>query len=245
MGSLLHRCFRHGKSCALELHGAENLPKDIQGMDISNIKIVVQWKAPSDLSTLWQRFGRAARGVGEEGVAILIVQNTDIYENRMRKADKAAMRIEKAKDGVGTKRKATRTILTIHPAKRRVLADSTQNVPTHPGVLFDGDSDMDSEGEEIEQPRLVVVETNVDLQERRLHYAKSGQAVGQEKKKQTKRNEVEIGSPMDDFINAGPLGFKCRRVPPRLYFRNDKDRELYCLSATPSKHTDIILTHSL
>ncbi|KAF8168743.1 P-loop containing nucleoside triphosphate hydrolase protein [Pholiota molesta] len=201
------------------------------GMDISNIQVVVQWKAPSDLSTLWQRFGCAARGAGQEGVGILIVPSTDIYENRVRKADKAAKRKEKAQEGIGTKRKATRT--DVRPAKRRALADeSNQNrapqadaAQDGPSNIFEGDSDMDSDNEEVEQPRPVIVEAYVDLAERQLQYAKEGQTTAQEKKKVTKRNEVEVGSALDDFINAGPLGFKCRRVPPRLYFRNDKDRE--------------------
>jgi superfamily II DNA helicase RecQ len=43
------------------------------GMNILDIPIVVQWDIPvtGDLGDLWQRFGRAARGPGQKGIAIL------------------------------------------------------------------------------------------------------------------------------------------------------------------------------
>ncbi|KAH9847346.1 P-loop containing nucleoside triphosphate hydrolase protein [Lenzites betulinus] len=44
------------------------------GVDIPSIEIVVQWKATCDLDALWQRFGRAARGSGMEGLAVLLVE---------------------------------------------------------------------------------------------------------------------------------------------------------------------------
>ena len=49
-------------------------------MDLPDIKIVVQWKATCDLCTLWQRLGRVARGPGEVGTAILLVEKKDTAE---------------------------------------------------------------------------------------------------------------------------------------------------------------------
>ena len=49
-------------------------------MDLPNIKIVVQWKATCDLCTLWQHFGRVARGQDAVGTAILLVERKDIDE---------------------------------------------------------------------------------------------------------------------------------------------------------------------
>ncbi|KAF8152273.1 P-loop containing nucleoside triphosphate hydrolase protein, partial [Crassisporium funariophilum] len=74
------------------------------GMDLPNIEIVVQWKATADLCTLWQRFGRAARGNGKTGTAILLVKKKDTKDMRKTKAEKAAKK-KSAKDGVGKKRK--------------------------------------------------------------------------------------------------------------------------------------------
>ena len=64
-------------------------------MDLPDIEIVVQWKATCDLLSLWQRFGRAARGQGKTGTAILLVEKKDTDENRALKAEKAEKKREK------------------------------------------------------------------------------------------------------------------------------------------------------
>ena len=68
---------------------------------------MVQYKATCDLCTLWQRFGRAARGANEEAMAILLVEKRDTEEERSAKA---------------TKRKATEE-MNSQPAKRPALAN--------------------------------------------------------------------------------------------------------------------------
>ncbi|KAF8991933.1 P-loop containing nucleoside triphosphate hydrolase protein, partial [Cyathus striatus] len=50
------------------------------GMDLPNINIVVQYKATSDLCTLWQHFSRAARGAGKQATGILLVEAKDVAE---------------------------------------------------------------------------------------------------------------------------------------------------------------------
>ncbi|EPT02385.1 hypothetical protein FOMPIDRAFT_1096277, partial [Fomitopsis schrenkii] len=45
-----------------------------QGVNVKNIRVVVQWRLSSDLNTLWQRFGRAARDPLLWGLAILLVE---------------------------------------------------------------------------------------------------------------------------------------------------------------------------
>lgn len=80
----------------------------MQGMDLPNVSIVVQWKATCDLCMLWQRFGRAARGPGEQGTAILLVEKKDTDEERQAKAKKAEeVALKKSREGIGTKRKAS------------------------------------------------------------------------------------------------------------------------------------------
>ncbi|KAF9048056.1 P-loop containing nucleoside triphosphate hydrolase protein [Hymenopellis radicata] len=46
------------------------------GCNIPNIDLVVQWKLPSSLSSFWQRAGRAARGPGTTGRAVLLVEKS-------------------------------------------------------------------------------------------------------------------------------------------------------------------------
>ncbi|KXN81646.1 hypothetical protein AN958_04068 [Leucoagaricus sp. SymC.cos] len=72
-----------------------------KGMDLSNVEIVVQWTAPSDMSTLWQRFGRAARGDGFRGTGILLVTKRDTNDERERIKERACQRELKKKDATG------------------------------------------------------------------------------------------------------------------------------------------------
>ncbi len=62
---------------------------------------------------------------------------------------------------------------------------------------------------------------------RRAHYKKRPAA---QTEKDGKKTNLEVGSPMDDFINAaGDLD--CRRIVSALFFDNDKRREFYLRSA--------------
>ena len=74
-------------------------------MDLPDIKIVVQWKATCDFCTLWQRFGRVARGQGIEGVAILLVEKKDTNEERAAKVQRARKRKTMIKEGIRSGRK--------------------------------------------------------------------------------------------------------------------------------------------
>ena len=90
-------------------------------MDLPDIRIVIQWKATCDLCTLWQRFGRAARGDGQEATAILFVEKKDTDEERVLKAARAAQRLAKKNEAMtGQKRKAG-TQLTSGTSKRPTL----------------------------------------------------------------------------------------------------------------------------
>ncbi|KAH9919666.1 P-loop containing nucleoside triphosphate hydrolase protein [Amylocystis lapponica] len=64
------------------------------GLDLPNIQLIIQWKAPSNMNTLWQRFGCAARADGVHGVAILIVEKT-YFDNKKEKKDKKPKRQNK------------------------------------------------------------------------------------------------------------------------------------------------------
>jgi superfamily II DNA helicase RecQ len=96
-------------------------------MDLPDIRIVVQWKATCDLCTLWQRFGRAARGPGQEATAILFVEKKDTDEERVLKAARTAQRLAKKKEAVtGQKRKAG-TQLTSGTSKQSTFGECTNH----------------------------------------------------------------------------------------------------------------------
>ena len=48
----------------------------IQGCDIPDVDIVVQWKAPENLSSWVQRAGHAAQGDGRQGLVVMIVEKS-------------------------------------------------------------------------------------------------------------------------------------------------------------------------
>ena len=54
----------------------------MQGIDIPDIRVVVQWKVPSSLLTLWQHFGCAGRDRSQEATAVLLVEKEYFDEER-------------------------------------------------------------------------------------------------------------------------------------------------------------------
>ena len=59
-------------------------------MDISNIRIVAQWKATCSLSTIWQRWGHAARDRGLQGIVILFAEKEyfdDVREEKRQRQE--------------------------------------------------------------------------------------------------------------------------------------------------------------
>ena len=54
--------------CSILIHGP------LQGCNIPDIDVVVQWKLPKTFSNWVQRAGRAARGKGRSGLAVLLVE---------------------------------------------------------------------------------------------------------------------------------------------------------------------------
>ncbi|KZT73988.1 P-loop containing nucleoside triphosphate hydrolase protein, partial [Daedalea quercina L-15889] len=62
------------------------------GLDINGIQLIIQWKAPVSINSLWQRFGRAARGLGEFAFAILIAKSKYFDDEVAKKQDAANKR---------------------------------------------------------------------------------------------------------------------------------------------------------
>lgn len=87
MGTVCNRCIRNGM-CLLQ----------------PDVQLVIQWKATCDLCTLWQRFGHGGRGSDQLAIAILLVEKKDTNEEHLQKAERAAKRKAKKREGIGTKR---------------------------------------------------------------------------------------------------------------------------------------------
>ena len=197
-------------------------------MDLPDIKIVVQWKATCDLLSLWQRFGRAARGEGQTGTAVLLVEKKDTDEDQALKAEKAAKRKEKENEQLarkGTKRKATHQLT--HHAKRPALQD--HNIASRSKELDDIDSEDQLELDVVDDEESESAKEGLLKEERRKVYTRrDGQkTISTMSKGKGKDRTVIVGSVMDDFINSP---FECRRTVPLLYFGNDKRRKFECLN---------------
>lgn len=184
-------------------------------MDLPDIEVIVQYKTTCDLCALWQRFGRAARGEGKEATAILLVEKKDTEDERKSKAERAAKRKEKKKEGIGTKRGLPKNQL---PRKRIALSEHAPSQPNQ----NQGDGGEEENSESSSEEELDIVEELDENEERRAHYARRDQPESTAFK--AKRTPLVVGSALDDFINAAGR-VKCRRVVLMLYFGNDKTRE--------------------
>ncbi|KXN82723.1 ATP-dependent DNA helicase RecQ [Leucoagaricus sp. SymC.cos] len=64
------------------------------GCNIPDINLVVQWKLPATVSSFIQRAGRAARGLGRKGLAVLLVEKS-VYNADLSKASEAKQALGK------------------------------------------------------------------------------------------------------------------------------------------------------
>jgi hypothetical protein len=184
-------------------------------MDLPNIKLVIQWKATCSLCTLWQRFGRAARGVSQLGTAILLVEKKDTDEERQAKLNKnAATALKKLKAGNGCSSKRKSVNRPNSPMKRPALTDRTATTINGHGTSLTTPKSP--------SPLPSTQPLDILKEQRWAHYAKRS-TIG--KPALTKgKSKIVVVSAMDDFINAH-LDFECRRVVPMLVFGNDQRRE--------------------
>lgn len=195
-------------------------------MDLPDIELIVQWKATCELTMLWQRFGRAARGTGQEATAILLVEKKDTNEERVKKADRAAKR--KRKKDSGIKIKGKNRPLKHLQRKRPTLANRSTNIQVKAEAGSDTDSgscdDEDDNNEVVDPGNL----DGVGLEECRAQYASQERAEKLQIIQVRGHQGPQVGSALDNFINPGGR-FRCRRTVLMLYFGNDKTRKC-CVS---------------
>lgn len=110
---------------------------NVQGLDLSDIYYVIQWKATCDFSSLWQHFGRGGRGAGTTGVAILLVEKKWLDELVEEvSGGKAALMGGKRKRGVDEgeeppgKRQKAKGKSVSKPRSSAIPMSSKQNIPS-------------------------------------------------------------------------------------------------------------------
>ena len=151
---------------------------------------------------------------------ILLVEKKDTDEERQAKAKKElAAALKKAKEGIGTGSKRKSANQLNPPAKRPALTDTTT-------LALNGRDDLTTPSCSSRSEASELAPMEVLKEHRRAHYAKRAvKAIVQGSLMKGKSKSVEVGSAMDDFINA-QLDLGCRRVVPMLVFGNDQRRAL-------------------
>ncbi|KAI0310542.1 P-loop containing nucleoside triphosphate hydrolase protein, partial [Amylostereum chailletii] len=91
--SIMSDTYRETEAAALTIGsrtGAFGTDSIGMGIDIPDIKVIVQWRLTCNMESLWQRFGRAARDPSLEGIAILFVEPKYLDHEILKVASKAA-----------------------------------------------------------------------------------------------------------------------------------------------------------
>jgi len=147
---------------------------------------------------------------------ILLVEKKDTDEEQQAKAKKeVAATLKKAKEGVSTSSKRKSANQLNPPEKRPALTDATTLTPNGHDDFVPSGSDSSSKPSEL-APLEVLKE------HWQAHYTKCAvKAAMPSLLIKGKCKNVEVGSAMDDFINAH-LDLGCRRVVPMLVFGNDQ-----------------------
>jgi superfamily II DNA/RNA helicase len=207
-------------------------------MDVADIEIVVQYKATCDLCTLWQRFGRAARGANREGTVILLYEKKDISPPENREAIVMA----------GEKRTADEELLVEAPPLKRsrtstdpgpTIASSSSEAAATGGQETGGQRKAKGgkarrKGDAAEKTTNPAVGTGNEkatkIKQKKHAYLKADHAAlksqsslkkPQSSKWKARAIDDNLNGPMADFINVPSL-FSCRREVLMVYFGNDK-----------------------
>lgn len=151
------------------------------------------------MCSLWQRFGRAGRGVGREATAILLVNRSHFDHARETKRLNTEARKRKVIDDGGQPEKRSAII-----GSSRVARAVTQQPRLNDNLAGTAGSTQEERAREYE---------------RNDTYNRRTLAKAAPKKGRKKTDAVELYGPVDDLVNAKERGeFSCRREPVKRYF---------------------------
>lgn len=194
----------------------------MQGVDISDIEIVVQWRATCNLDTLWQRFGRAARGVGRSGIAIFLVEAKYFDEVKRKATENAQRSMEKSKNQEAAKQTAKRKKGTHdNVANKKARTGSVEEAQASSTVLQSQPGSSNSNGEEGDGELTVFEKLRVEFGYASKKKKKAARVKSYAKEK-TKEDE-EVDPAIDAVINAGEEAREigCYRAPIMAFYEND------------------------
>lgn len=189
----------------------------VQGVDLPDVKIIIQWRVTCDLSMLWQRIGRGVRQRDLTGIALILAEPKHFDDEKEKRATAKEKREKKKKAkakqaGIGSASAqgpvaVTAQVSTAHAASGPPLA--TQQTT---GGVDDNSSADENDAESSDDDGYA--------EDRRDLYSKRDESASASRKR---KRESELSPAMDDMINARfRKKVKCHRAPPMLYFGNDK-----------------------
>ncbi|KAI6142460.1 P-loop containing nucleoside triphosphate hydrolase protein, partial [Pisolithus tinctorius] len=190
------------------------------GIDLPDIKLVIQWQMTRDLCSLWQRLGRGARNPNLQATAVIFVESKFFDRNRLKKAENKEKRALKEAE----KKRSAMDVAKNQPVpkKTRTMGFGDGNCSGRPaepltteqavGLQSETDSavletqETMSATERQEKMRLDALRT--------VAYCKKVMNGGQ----RVKKGGDELEPAEDDFVNAATRHFRCYRRPVMLYF---------------------------
>lgn len=162
---------------------------------------------------MWQRFGRAARGAGREGLAILIVEGKLFDEAKAAAEERAKKKRDTAERKAvereqGKRKRAESASLTAVVSRRRVGSRADQTAP--PSV------------------RITAAPMS-KYEELRVEFKLSSPKANPSTKKHGKGGDKVdvVGPELDNIINAASRPFKCYRAPITAFYENDRTSKLH------------------
>lgn len=189
-------------------------------MDLPDVKLVVQWCAPTSISTLWQRFGRCVRDPSLQGTAILLGEKE--YFDHMKNAKNKRKRGITIKTEPGTTAKRPKVAsLSNHTNNTCSVDNELMDVDGIDGKQAEADDEQEEDGEDGEEDdERDDDERDID-EEREKQTDRRKCPKGPRKfKKTAKKDKIEPA--IFDLLNAECRGIGCRRRPFMDNFQNSK-----------------------
>ncbi|KIM75556.1 hypothetical protein PILCRDRAFT_13474 [Piloderma croceum F 1598] len=204
------------------------------GMDLPDIKLIIQWRASCDLCTLWQHFGRAVCDLKLQGQALFLVESK--YFDAAKKA-KAAAAAELKRKAVEWEAEVTKEReMVIEGQSSEQDADDVAHVPS----TTDAEAAMSTPtGSSNDNSNPVSNESQLDDAARQLFEAERRteyEKIPRVDRKRGIRKVEEIEPALDDMINTKDRPVQCSRWPLVVYFRQNKNASdhLACQPESPN-----------
>ncbi|KIK76826.1 hypothetical protein PAXRUDRAFT_17914 [Paxillus rubicundulus Ve08.2h10] len=202
------------------------------GMDVSDIKLIIQWRATCKLATLWQRFGRAVQNKELTRTVILFAEK-DFFDDECEAKNTRKRQRESTR-----KRKASKKLTQPPATKRLRLTVPSESSTSNGGNAGPEGGDSDSEESDEEylgnysaprtldnngRPSHLPQDSNTRLADLKDTLVEAARARNLKQmghpEKQCKR---ELDPVMDYLINTEKrAGLMCRRKVFDVCFEND------------------------